>query len=142
MITDLSHVTDKLYHIMFNCYTPICSSFLNICLGSLRPCTKDNILLALSWGWRYFRKVDDSQLCIIVYTCKDCEIKKNVYIIIRLLFICLFVIMLKILGKNTCVLKPAMYSNGKRQWRVIVMKKKIKNKIKGNAASQASHKPG
>ena len=92
--------------------------------GSLRSCTKGSIMLALSWGWRYCRKVDDSQLCMIVYTCKDCEIKKHVYIIIRLLSICLFVLMLKILGRNTCVLKPAIYSNGKRHWGVIIIKKK------------------
>jgi hypothetical protein len=55
--------------------------------------------------------------------------------------------MLKILGRNTCVLKPAIYSNGKRQWGVIVIKKKKeKKKKKGNAAYNilgiASHKPG
>jgi len=47
-----------------------------------------------------------------------------VYIIIRLLFICLFVIMLEILGRNTYVLNPAIYSNDKRQWRVVVIKKR------------------
>ena len=31
-------------------------------LGNLRPCTKDSILLALSWGWRYCRVVDDSRI--------------------------------------------------------------------------------
>jgi hypothetical protein len=56
-------------------------------------------------------------VCTTVY-------QKNVYIIIRLLFICLFALMLTILGRNTCVLKPAIYSNGKRHWRVIVIKKK------------------
>ena len=29
-------------------------------LGSLLPCTKDTILLALSWGCRYCRVIDDS----------------------------------------------------------------------------------
>ena len=48
--------------------------------------------------------------------------------------------MLKILGRNTCVQKPAIYSNGKLKWRVIVIKKTKKRKV--NAASQASHKPG
>jgi hypothetical protein len=38
--------------------------------------------------------------------------------------------MLKILGRNTYVLKPAIYSNGKRQWRVIVIKKKKRKKEK------------
>jgi hypothetical protein len=33
-------------------------------LGNLCPCTKDSILLALSWGWRYCRVVDDSYFLI------------------------------------------------------------------------------
>ena len=31
-------------------------------IGNLRPCTKDSIPLALSWGWRYYRVVDDSRI--------------------------------------------------------------------------------
>ena len=34
----------------------------------------------------------------------------------------------KNLRKDYCVLKPAIYSNGKRQWRVIVIKKKKEKK--------------